>query len=380
MTGVLNSIRVRRSLIFLAVGVFGMNFASAIYQSTYTNFLVNGIDIDAFQIGALESIREVPGLLSVLILGSMLRFPQPLLAGFALLVFSVGIGGVSTVNSWVQAVSWCLVWSIGFHSWSPLSRSMTLGLSDLKNEGKRLGQISSVASISSMIAMASVMVFSSLFAMQYRLFFIVAGIVSVMGGVVVFRIPPTVKTVRRTRFVFRSRYGVYYVLNFLEGARRQIFLTFAPFALVKVYGLNVTLMALLMFVSRALSFLSSPYLGRLVDRTGARRMLTISYILLIGDFLGYAYIRDVSVLLILYVLNTILMIVSLISRTTYINEISPISDLTPSLAMGQTMDHIAAVILPLTAGSLWGVFGYEATFIIGVAVATGLLITARKIR
>jgi len=139
-------------------------------------------------------------------------------------------------------------------------------------------------------------------------------------------------------------------------------------------------MALLMFVSRALTFLSSPYLGRLVDRTGARRMLTISYILLIGDFLGYAYIRDVSVLLILYVLNTVLMIVSLISRTTYINEISPISDLTPSLAMGQTMDHIAAVILPLAAGSLWGVFGYEATFLIGVAVAAGLLITARKIR
>ncbi len=109
-------------------------------------------------------------------------------------------------------------------------------------------------------------------------------------------------------------------------------------------------------------------------------MLTISYILLIGDFLGYAYIRDVSVLLILYVLNTVLMIVSLISRTTYINEISPISDLTPSLAMGQTMDHIAAVILPLTAGGLWGVFGYEATFLIGVAVAIGLLITASKIR
>jgi len=369
-----------RSLILLAFGVFGVSFALGIYESTYTNFLVGDLNIDAFQIGAMESIREIPGLLSAVTVGSMLRFPQPLLAGFSLLVFSFGIGGFSTVDSWGQAVLWSLTWSIGFHSWSPLSSSITLGLSDQKKEGKRLGQISSVASVAGMIAMGSVTIFSSLVAMQYRMFFVAAGLVSAIGGLMVFRVPRTAKTLEKARLVFRRRYGVYYTLSFLEGARRQIFLTFAPFALVKVFGLDVTMVALLMFVSRALTFLSSPYLGKLVDRVGPRTMLKLSYILMIGDLLGYAYVRNVPLLLALYLLNSVLMIISMISRTTYINGISSSDDLTPSLAMGQTMDHVAAVTLPLTGGVLWEIFGYEATFLIGVVVAACLLFVAQRMQ
>ena len=142
------SVRSRlRSLIFLAFSVFGMSYALAIHESTCTNFLVDDLDINAFQMGALESIREIPGLLSAFILGSLLRFPEALLAGLFLLIFSFGMGGVSTVNSWIQVVLWSVVWSVGFHSWSPLSRSITLGLSDPRKEGKRLGQINSVSSI-----------------------------------------------------------------------------------------------------------------------------------------------------------------------------------------------------------------------------------------
>jgi MFS family permease len=330
-------------------------------------------------IGALESIREVPGLLSAFILGSILHFPPSLLAGSFLLIFSFGIGGISTVNSWIQVVLWLIIWSIGFHSWVPLSSSITLSLSETEEEGKRLGQINSISSIAAIIAMVAVMIFSSIVEMQYRLFFIIAGSISLIGGLMVFKIPSPKKTFNKTRFVFRRRYSIFYVISFFEGARRQMFVTFAPFALVKIYGLDVTTMALVMVIGRAITFLSSPYLGRLIDRVGPKTMLTISYILMIVNFLGYALIHDVLVLLPLYILNTILMIISRISRTTYINEIAPITDLTPSLAMGQTMEHIAAVIMPFTGGIIWGIFGYEVTFFIGVACATCLLVTARKI-
>ncbi|MCD6504356.1 MFS transporter [Candidatus Bathyarchaeota archaeon] len=369
-----------RSLVFLAFGVFSINFAFAIYGSTYTNFLVNELGIEAFQIGVLESIREVPGLLTAFILGPMLHFTQPLLASLFLMVFGLGMCGVSTVSDWVQVVFWSVIWSVGFHCWNPIRSSITLGLSEEKEEGRRLGQMNSVASIAGMVAMAFVAIFSSLTAMRYRLFFIIGGLISVAGSLVVFRIRLKHESFRRTRLVFRRQYSIYYTLNFLEGARRQIFLTFAPFALVKVYGLNVTVIALLMFVSRILTFFSSPYLGKLVDKVGPRLVLTVSYVLMIGNFLGFAYIHDVYVLLFLYVLNSILMVASYISQTTYINELSPITDLVPSLAMGQTMNHIAAVALPLTGGIMWDVFGYEATFFIGVAVALCSLITTQGIR
>ncbi len=369
----------RRSLIYLAAGFFCINFALAIYQSTSKNFFVNELNFDAFQIGALESIREVPGLLSAFILGSILQFPHSLLAGAFLLIFSFGIGGVSTVSGWIQVVPWLLIWSIGFHSWVPLSSSMTLSLSETEKEGKRLGQINSIAAIAAIIAMAAVMVFSSILEMQYRLFFIIAGTISVFGGLLVFKIPSTKKAFNKTRFVFRRRYSVFYVLSFFEGARRQMFVTFAPFALVKIYGLDVTAMALIMVIGRVITFLSSPYVGKLIDRVGPKTMLTLSYILMIMAFLGYALIHNVLVLIPLYILNSVLMIISRISRTTYINEIAPITDLIPSLAMGQTVEHIAAVIMPFTGGIIWGIFGYEVTFFIGVACAVCLLLFARKI-
>ena len=112
------TVRNVRSLAFLALGVFGIGFALGIYESTYTVFLIKELNIDPFRIGALESIREIPGLLSALLLGSVMHFPESILASFFLMIFGFGIGGVSTANSWLQIVLWSIVWSVGFHSWS----------------------------------------------------------------------------------------------------------------------------------------------------------------------------------------------------------------------------------------------------------------------
>lgn len=368
-----------RSLLYLAAGYFSINFALAINSAISKNFFINELHFNAFQIGALESIREIPGLLSAFIMGSILQFPHSLLAGAFLLIFGIGIGGTSTVSSWIHVVPWLLIWSIGFHSWVPLSSTITLSLSDTAQEGKRLGQLNSVASIAAIIAMVAVTIYSSIVEMQYRLFFLVAGSIALIGGLIVFKIPSTQHAFTKTRIVFRRQYSIFYLLSFFEGARRQMFVTFAPFALVSIYGLDVTTMALVMMISRVLTFLSSPYLGKLIDRFGAKTMLTLSYVLMIVNFLGYALIHTVVVLLPLYLLNDSLMIISHISRTTYIHGLAPRTDLTPSLAMGQTTEHIAAVIMPFTGGIIWGIFGYEATFFIGVACAACLLVTAQKI-
>ncbi len=184
-----------RSLIYLAAGFFCINFALSINSSTSKNFFVNELGFDAFQIGALESIREIPGLLSAFIMGSILHFSPSLLAGVFLLIFGVGIGGISTVNSWIHVVPWLLIWSIGFHSWVPISSSITLSLSETTKEGTRLGQINSVASIAAIIAMAAVTIFSSLVEMQFRPFFVLAGSIALVGGLIVLRIPSPANSV-----------------------------------------------------------------------------------------------------------------------------------------------------------------------------------------
>ena len=69
----------------------------------------------------------------------------------------------------------------------------------------------------------------------YNGLFIMAGAATVGGGFAILfasrRRPPDERS-----FVFKRRYGLYYALNFLQGMRKQMFITFAIFALVKIHG------------------------------------------------------------------------------------------------------------------------------------------------
>ena len=63
--------------------------------------------------------------------------------------------------------------------------------------------------------------------------------------------------------------------------------------------------------------------------------------------------------------------------TTYLNKIAPKSDLKPTLAMGVTMNHIAAVGAPLVGGLIWMKLGYEIIFLSGGAIAFITLIVTQ---
>ena len=60
-----------------------------------------------------------------------------------------------------------------------------------------------------------------------------------------------VKRPGKKRFVFRRADKLFYLLNILFGARKQIFLTFAPWVLVTVYGASPARMASLALASAA---------------------------------------------------------------------------------------------------------------------------------
>ena len=374
-----NAISLSTGLIFLAVGAFGLNIGSAIYDSTYTNFLVSDLNIDAFQIGVMESVREIPGLLTVFILGSIMSFSRPLLAGISVLIFGLGIAGISVAGNWVEVTAWLVVWSVGFHCWTPLRSSIAMYLGEPRQEGKRIGQIYSVASIASITATASVAIVGSLMTVEYRFFFIAAGLITVFFGIFVFQIPSERKMFKPVRFVVKKRYITYYIMSFLEGARRQIFSIFALFVLVKIFSQDVTVIAITLVVRQILTFVSAPYVGKLLDRIGPKIVLTANYVLMIGNFLVYAYVRNVFFLLAVYTLSSVLIGISMISLVVYVGKTSPPEDVTPSLAMGQTIEHIAAVILPLAGGIMWGLFGYEANFLVGAVVTLSLLILVQRI-
>ena len=117
-------------------------------------------------------------------------------------------------------------------------------------------------------------------------------------------------------------------------------------------------------------------MGKLVDHYGERIMLSLSYAGLAIVFFGYASIHHRPTLYVLYCIDNLIFFGG-IALTTYLHKIAPEEDLKPTLSMGVTMNHMAAVAAPLVGGFAWRLFGYEVIFLAGSALAVLSLIVSQ---
>ena len=184
---------------------------------------------------------------------------------------------------------------------------------------------------------------------------------------------------KRQRLVLRKEYGLYYLLTFLEGCRRQVFTIFATFVLIKVYKTPVEVILLLFFINAILSVATSPAMGRYIDRVGEKRPLTIYAGGIILIFIGYASFQNPAWLCALYLVDNVLFTFS-IGLNTYLHRLVRPGELTPCLAMGTTMNHVAAVALPVIGALIWKETGnYRIPFLIGVGLAIVALMATQRL-
>ncbi len=367
----------------LILGSALFSFGFFMYQVLFTNFAADEIRILSSELGVLESIREIPGLLSVLIAGATMFLLEPRLAGIALLLMAVGVTNYFHLDDVTGLVMFSLIWSVGFHSWAPVSLSLALRLGRKGYEGRSLGLLRSTGNVAGLLGIA--IVYFLVTATGMRSLFVVSGILIAIGGLVMLRIRvPARPGSRNQRIVFRRRYRLFYVLEFLSGARRHVFMTFALFALVRVHGASIETIAVLSFINQIGSVISAHLFGRWIDRHGEKPVLAWGFAGLTFVFLGYAFVTVPWILFVLYVLDNILFNNS-IAITTYVEKIlvSP-ADLRPTMVTGQTMNHVAAVIVPVTGGLLWQAYGHVLPFVAGAVVAAisvvvSLLITTGRI-
>ena len=343
-----------RNFVLLALAVCGVGAFFGVQFSLYNNFIVTHLDIEAHELGWVEALREVPGFLNVVFLALVVLWAPPLVAGLSLVVMGAGIAAYSQVDSVFSLALFSLVWSLGFHCWIPLEQSMALAFSPAGEKGRWLGQLRSLGSLATVLA---IVMCSFLFEpIGYQGLFIVAGGLTALGGLALFGVREQGRPAKERQFVFKRRYALYYGLNFLQGCRKQIFITFAIFALVKVHGVPVETTIILILVNQILVTATAVPIGRLVDRFGERRMLSASYIGLVVVFSGYAVIKDLYALYVLYCIDNLIFFGG-IALTTYLNKIAPAEELKPTLAMGVTMNHVASVVAPVAGGLAWVLFG-----------------------
>jgi MFS family permease len=352
-------------------------FGFAVYNGLFQNFFREVLHGGPGQLGILESLREVPGLLTAFTAGSLALISETRIGSLALLISAFGIAATGYTTTYWPLVAVTVFWSIGMHLWFSLSPAITLTLADGKEGGRHLGRMAGIGAVAVLIGLAATRAAKPHAA--YRDLFLAAGALIFVAGISASFIARRQRPNDRPRLLLRKEYGLFYWLTFLEGCRRQIFGTFAPFVLIVVYGARVETMLNLALVNAAVSTFAAPAIGRWIDKLGERTMLTIYYIALIGVFGGYALIPRVGVLYAFYMVDNLLFAFA-IGITTYLNGIVRPDEMTPSLTMGTTMNHIAAVIVPVTGGVLWKTVGdFRIPFWIGIGVVLLSLAAARRI-
>lgn len=358
-------------LLAVAVGAQGIFFG--VLMSLFYNFVVERLGIEPHELGGLEALREVPGFLNVLFLAAMIRFAPPIVGAVSMGIMGLGIMAYAAADSVVWLAIYSLVASIGFHCWIPLEQAMALAFSPEGNKGRWLGQLRSVNSFA---WLATIGICNLVFTyLGYEGLFVMSGVATILGGIAVF-FADKKKPEAQKGFVLRRRYKLYYMLNFLQGLRKQVFITFAIYALVKVHGMPIETTLKLVFVNQLLITVTATWMGKLVDHYGERIMLSLSYAGLAIVFFGYATIHHRPTLYVLYCIDNLIFFGG-IALTTYLHKIAPEEDLKPTLSMGVTMNHMAAVAAPLVGGFAWRLFGYEVIFLAGSALAVLSLIVSQ---
>lgn len=361
----------------LAFTTFCVSFGWGTYFATFNNFAVETLNLKPHELGILESLREMPGFLIVVVAALTMRIAEPKLASIALSMLAVGLGSYYLVDNVPSLILCSLIWSIGVHSWMTLQPSMVLSLSTARNRGRRLGQLAACGAFGHICGM--VVVFLAGNFIGYRNIFLVAGAMVAMGAISVSRISKDIGQTEKPRLVFKRKYSLYYVLTFLEGCRKQVFLTFAVFALVRNYGTPLQVVAALMLINSVVNITLAPRVGRLIDRVGEKKVLAFCYTALIPVFIGYALIKEPHVLYVLYCLDNLFFLGS-IGLNTYLHRIASQEDLMPTLAMGVSVNHTAAVAVPVIGGFLWMKLGYPLTFFGGAMVVAVSVVFALRIR
>ena len=356
------------TLLFLMAIAMPLSFAT--WSALLNNFVIEVAQFDGADIGWLHTIREIPGFLAVGVIYVILFMREQTLAMVSLAMLAIATALTAYFPTFGGILFVTLISSIGFHYYETVNQSLQLQWLPKDRAPQVLGLLVSAASAATLVAYGVIVVTWRTFDLSYNTVYIASGALSLLIIVYcVIAMPqfespnPQVK-----KFVLRRRYWLYYALQFMSGARRQIFLVFAAFMMVERFGYDVDEITKLMLVTLVANMALAPILGQLVHRFGERNAMAFEYVGLIAVFIAYGGIYwfgwGVVLAAILYVANNIFFALALALKT-YFQKIADPGDIAPTAAVAFTINHIAAVFLPALLGYLWlvspgAVFGLAA--------------------
>ncbi|WP_397543786.1 MFS transporter [Roseovarius salis] len=370
----------RRPVTLLFLMAAAMPIAFATWTALLNNFVIEAAGFDGADIGWLHTVREIPGFLAIGVIAIIIFVREQVLGLVSLVLLGVAtaltaqfptLGGILTIT---------MLSSIGFHYFETVNQSLQLQWLDKLRAPRVLGWLVAAGSAATLVAYVLIVMTWEALGLTYNTVYLLAGGVTAVVALFClvaypqFEAPnPQVK-----RMVLRRRYWLYYLLQFMAGARRQIFVVFAGFMMVEKFGFEVHEVTALFLVNLVANMVCAPLMGRAVYRYGERATLIFEYLGLVIVFLAYGGIYyfgwGVVLAAALYVIDHLLFALALALKT-YFQKIADPGDIAPTAAVAFTINHIAAVFLPALLGYLWLV-SPAAVFILAAAMAGVSLLLA----
>ena len=354
----------------------GSAISWAVWLNLLNNFAIEKIDFNGAEMGILQSLREIPGFLAFTVILVLAFIREQKLAYVSLALLGIGIiltGFVQTNMTFYLAT---IVMSVGFHYFETINSSLTLQWINKEKTAEFLGRVIATRSAASIIAFALVWIMFEQFDIEYLWIYMIGGGASVVIVIFCwqhFSLFPE-KVVQTKKIILRKRYWLYYSLQFLSGARRQIFVVFAGFLMVEKFDFSVAEISLLLLANAAINVTLAPKIGRLIHKFGERKALIFEYIGLTFIFTGYAVVESSYFAVFLYIADHLFFSIA-IALKTYFQKIADPADIASSAGVSFTINHIAAVFIPVLFGFIW-LYSPSLVFYAGAGIALSSLLLA----
>jgi len=348
------------------------------WRTLFNNFAVDKISLNGFQVGVIQSVRETPGFLVFLVVYLLLIVKEHKLSAISTIVVGIGVILTGIFPSYLGLIMTTLIMSTGYHYFETTNKSLTLQYFSTKDSPYVFAKQKSWTSISNIAVGVTIMGLS--FMKNIEVLYAILGIFVISLGVYALFLKPANLNLTKQNpgTVIRKKYWLYYVINFLSGARRQIFVVFAVFMLVEQYKFTITQISLLFVFNNIVTYFVAPLVAKGINRFGERKVLSLEYFTMIFIFLGYAYIKDGMIIAMLYILDNVLYSCA-IAINTFFHKQCDKKDIAPSMAMGFAINHISAIIIPVIGGFLW-MLNPSMPFIIASVLSLLSFIFVQKIK
>ena len=362
-----NLFKSREALLY--VMAISMVFSFSAWMSLLNNFVIESANFNGSQIGILQSLREVPGFLAFTVVIAIMFVAQQRLAYISMMLLGIGVMLTGYFPSAMGLYITTVIMSIGFHYLETLNQSLSLQWLSKDKAPIILGKITAAKSFTGLIAFVIIFIMMKYYSIDYKYVYMVFGGSTLVTGILAWIAFEHFKddVVQEKKLVLKKEYWLFYVLTFFAGARRQIFVVFAGFLLVEKFGVDVHNMVALLFVNSILNMYFAPKIGMFITKFGERITLRLEYMGLMLVFISYAFVENIYIAFFLFVIDHLLFSMA-IALKTYFQKIADPKDIASASAISFTINHIAAVFLPVLLGLVW-LYSNSLVFIIGTCIA-----------